>query len=78
MNQSQQVLSHYASAYQQLYKRTPSDLRLVENNWVIVNGTRMRLNELEYLALQLQKENAQQSVQQHDVLHRVIGWLTKH
>ena len=78
MNQSQQVLSHYASAYQQLYKKTPSDLRLIENNWVIVNGARMRLNELEYLTLQLQKENKQQTVQQHGVMQRIVGWLAKH
>lgn len=78
MNQSQQVLSHYANAYQQLYKKTPSDLRLIENNWVVVNGARMRLNELEYLALQLQKEHEQQGVQRRGVMHRVIGWLTKH
>ena len=77
MNQSQQALSHYAHAYQQLYKKSPSDLRMIETGWVLVNGARMRVNELEYLTIQLQKEHEKQIAKRRGVVRRLIGWLAK-
>ena len=80
MNQSQQTqaLRHYAHAYQQLYKKSPSDLRMIESGWVMVNGARMRVDELEYLTIQLQKEHNQQLAKRRGVVQRLIGWLAKH
>ena len=39
---SQQIVTHYAHAYQQLYKRSPKELRILDNGWVNVNGAKMR------------------------------------
>ena len=76
--QSQQALNHYAQAYQQLYKKTPKDLRMLGNGWVSINGARMRTTELEFLTQQLQSEYSQQLVSRRNVVSRLIGWFTKH
>ncbi len=76
--QSQQALNHYANAYQQLYKRTPKDLRMLDNGWVSINGARMRTTELNFLTQQLQMEYRQQHVSRRSVVSRLIGWFTKH
>ena len=74
---SQQALNHYVQAYQQLYKKTPRDLRMLGNDWVSINGARMRTTELEFLTQQLQLEFSQQVVSRRSVVSRLIGWFTK-
>jgi hypothetical protein len=78
LGQSQQAINHYARAYQQLYKRTPKDLRLLADDWVTVNGARMRVVELEFLTRQLETEYRQHMDSRRSVVDRLIGWLTKH
>ena len=75
---SQQALNHYSQAYQQLYKKTPKDLRMLGNGWVSINGARMRTTELEFLTQQLQLEYSQTVVSRRSVVSRLIGWFTKH
>jgi hypothetical protein len=74
-NASEQVMLNYAEAYQRLYNRIPSDLRAVDNEWVIVNGARMRTAELAYLTRQLQREYSQGLAQQKGVVNRLIKWF---
>lgn len=69
------VMHSYAEAYEKLYKRRPRDLRAVDSNWVIVNGARMRINELEILTKQLQMEYKQSMVSKRSVVSRLIGWF---
>lgn len=72
----QRVLSHYTEAYQKLYNRRPRELRPLENGWVLVNGARMRLTELEYLTIQLQREYNQENVEQRrSVVNRLLKWF---
>ncbi len=75
---SDQVLSHYTEAYQKLYNRRPKELRHLENGWVLVNGARMRLTELEYLTIQLQREYNQGTEQRRSVVNRLLGWFKQH
>jgi hypothetical protein len=72
-----QVLVHYAEAYIKLYNRRPKELRPLENGWVLVNGARMRLNELEYLTIQLQRELNQGIEQRRSVVNRLLSWFKK-
>jgi len=76
--QLQQALNHYALAYQQLYKKRPRDLRMLGGDWVIVNGARMRVRELEYLTRQLQYEYSRQHAARRSVVQRLIGWFSGH
>lgn len=78
LNQPQQTLTHYQQAYQQLYKKSPQDLRMLENDHVFVNGAQMCINDLEKMTKQLQYEYQQQLAQRRSVVNRLIGWLNKH
>lgn len=75
--QSEKIISHYAEAYQQLYKRTPKDVRILGNGWVSVNGAKMRVSELEYLTVQLQQEyNQGQTLEQRrSIVNRLLRWF---
>jgi len=65
----------YAEAYQKLYKRMPKDLHALDNNWVVVNGARMRVAELEYLTKQLQLEYSQSIAERRNLVNRVLRWF---
>lgn len=76
MSQSPEILMHnYAQAYEKLYNRRPRDLRAVDSEWVIVNGARMRLNELEHLTQQLQLEYRETLSNKRNVVARLIKWF---
>ena len=72
---SEKAMIHYAEAYQKLYKRMPKDLRALDNNWVIVNGARMRVAELEYLTRQLQQEYSQSLAARKNLVNRLLKWF---
>jgi hypothetical protein len=72
---SEQALNFYASAYQKLYKRIPRDLRAVDHEWVIVNGARMRVGELEYLTRQLEHEYDQSMAQKKNLVMRLLNFF---
>lgn len=71
------VMLNYAQAYQKLYNRMPKDLRLLDQEWVIVNGARMRVSELEYLTRQLLQEYNQTLGQKRTIISRLIQWLKR-
>jgi hypothetical protein len=75
---SDTILSHYSEAYQKLYNRRPKELRQLENGWVQVNGARMRLTELEYLTIQLQREYNQGNEERRSVVNRLLKWFRQH
>lgn len=72
---SEKAMIHYAEAYQKLYKRMPKDLRALDNNWVVVNGARMRVSELEYLTRQLQQEYTQSLAERRGLVNRLLKWF---
>lgn len=72
---SEQVMLHYAEAYEKLYKRMPRDLRALDDDWVVVNGARMRVTELEYLTRQLQQEYRQGLADRRGIVNRLVKWL---
>lgn len=69
------VITQYAEAYQKLYNRLPRDIQNLDNGWVIVNGARMRISELEYLTLQLQQEINQDLLKRRNVVTRLLKWF---
>jgi len=72
---SEKAMMYYAEAYQKLYNRRPKDLRAIDNGWVIVNGARMRVTELEYLTVQLQREFNQGRDERRGVVMRLLKWF---
>ncbi|MEL7435104.1 MAG: hypothetical protein AAFN11_14250 [Chloroflexota bacterium] len=67
------AMHRYAEAYEKLYNRRPRDLRAVDDNWVIVNGARMPVTELELLTHQLILEPLNQAT--HQVTFVISGLL---
>ncbi|HLV34346.1 MAG TPA: hypothetical protein VKY59_04490 [Spirillospora sp.] len=51
---------------------------MLGGDWVIVNGARMRVRELEYLTRQLQYEYSRQHAARRSVVQRLIGWFSGH
>lgn len=75
---AKQALLNYAQAYQQLYQRQPSDLRLLDEEWVVVNGARMRVSELAYITEQLQQEYYRGRDRRRSIVSRLVQWLKQH
>ncbi|MFW5748798.1 MAG: hypothetical protein ACOCYT_04210 [Chloroflexota bacterium] len=48
---------------------------MLDQDWVIVNGARMRVRELEYLTHQMQLEYRQALEQRRGVVQRLMHWL---
>ncbi|MBK8032584.1 MAG: hypothetical protein IPK17_24510 [Chloroflexi bacterium] len=53
----------------------PKDLRALDSNWVIVNGARIQVNELEHLTKRLQHEYDQANIQKKNMVSRLINWF---
>lgn len=69
------VAVNYTEAYRKLYKRIPKDLRVIDHEWVVVNGARMRVTELEYLTRQLQQEYNQGLDERRTMVMRLVRWF---
>lgn len=72
---AEQAIRHYTQAYQKLYKRTPKDMHTLDGDWVVINGARMRIGELQYLTDQLEQEYQQGLEQRRSLINRIVRWL---
>lgn len=72
-NSPERIMHNYIEAYEQLYNRKPKELLAIDREWVVVNGARMRLSELEQLTHQLQLEYKQILAQRRGIVQRLIG-----
>jgi len=68
------IVSSYREAYQKLYNRIPKDL-VMEGDWVIVNGARMKLADLQYLTEQLRVEYDKGIGEKKNVVNRLLKWF---
>lgn len=68
-------MARYLEIYQSLYKRTPSELRDLGANWVLVNGARMTVDELKQLTDQLQRELQQEQTRKRNIVRRLLSWF---
>ncbi|MCA9883492.1 MAG: hypothetical protein KC546_19170 [Anaerolineae bacterium] len=68
------IMIGYIEAYEKLYKRQPTGLRALDREWVLVNGARMRIVELEKLTYQLTLEYGQLQ-EKKSMVSRLIKWF---
>ncbi len=73
--QVEKVMMNYVEAYQKLYHRVPTDVRAIDQEWVIVNGARMRVVELEKLTSHIMQEYEQVVGAKRNVIGRLIKWF---
>jgi len=72
---TEKSMAQYLEIYQSLYRRTPSELRDLGGDWVLVNGARMTLQELEQLTEQLQREFQQEKARKRNLVKRLMTWF---
>jgi hypothetical protein len=73
--QTDRVISHYTSMYQKLYNREPREIRLLDDEWVIVNGARLRVIELISLTERMQQEYEQTIANKRSVVMKLLKWF---
>jgi hypothetical protein len=73
----EQALQGYAAVYHKLYQRVPRDLRVVNAEWVIVNGARMHVNDLVGLTTQLYAEYTRTQDKKKSLVGRLIGFFNR-
>ncbi len=72
---TEKAMAQYLEVYQSLYRRAPSELRDLGSDWVLVNGARMSLAELQQLTEQLQRELQQEQIRKRNVVKRLLTWF---
>ncbi|HLY26946.1 MAG TPA: hypothetical protein VKQ72_11445 [Aggregatilineales bacterium] len=72
---TEKAMAQYLEVYQSLYRRAPSELRDLGSDWVLVNGARMSLAELQQLTEQLQRELQQEQARKRNVVKRLLTWF---
>ncbi len=72
------IIGRYQQLYRKLYFRDPHELRDLGTGWVVVNGVRMQVSELERLTQQMQLQYRQSVAQKRGVVKRLIAWLRNH
>jgi hypothetical protein len=72
---SDRVISHYRAMYQKLYNREPREIRLLDEEWVIVNGARLRVIELLSLTERMQQEYEQTIANKRNVVMKLLKWF---
>ena len=75
VNVSSGAIKRYVQMYRKLYQRDPRELRDLGAGWVLVNGARIQVSELEKLTVQMQSEYYQQVAQKRNVVHKLLRWL---
>lgn len=73
--QIEKLMDNYTEVYQNVYQRSPRDLQILNEDWVLVNGAKMRITELEYLTQQLQLEYNEMRRQKRSLVTRLIQWF---
>ncbi|MEL6151076.1 MAG: hypothetical protein AAFU54_17385 [Chloroflexota bacterium] len=74
-SRTQTTVIRYNQLYKQLYNRDPRGLRVLSNEFVQVNDTKIHIKDLERLNAQLEEEVNARQQQKRSTIMRLIGWL---
>jgi len=73
----EKTMARYLEIYQSLYQRAPRELRDLGNNWVLVNGARMSVDELDNLTVELNREYQQVLANKRSIVKKLLNWFSK-
>ncbi len=73
----EKAMARYMEVYQALYQRAPKELRDLGNDWVLVNGARMKVDELETLTNELNRELQQVLANKRNIVKKLLNWFSK-
>ncbi len=71
------AMAHYLDIYQKLYQRAPRELRDLGKDWVLVNGARMSVDQLESLTGELLNEYEQYLRARRGAVQRLLNWFQR-
>ncbi len=69
-------LADYTQAYRTLYQRNPSEVKDLGGGWVVVNGARMSMRQLEMLTKQLHQEIKKEREAKRSIVKRLLKWFS--
>ncbi len=69
------AMMRFTSAYVKLFKRMPQNLQAIDNNWVLVNGARFQIVELEFLSAHMELQYKLVQQQKRGLIQRLVRWL---
>ena len=69
------AMSRFTSAYVKLFKRMPQDLHVIDGNWILVNGARFQIVELEFLSAHMELQYKLVQQQKRGLINRLVRWL---
>lgn len=72
---SETAIMRFADAYLKLFKRLPQDLHALDSNWIVVNGARFQVVELEFLSAHMELQYKLVQEQKRGLINRLIRWL---
>lgn len=70
-----EAVKSYNTIYERLYQRPPKGLEIIDDQWVMVNGARMSLSELQFLTDRLQQEYQETIAQKRSLVGRLVHWF---
>jgi hypothetical protein len=73
---STEVINEYQKVYLSLYRRSPTELLDLGEDWILVNGARMKTGELHQLTNQLKKELDKTRAAKRSVVRRLLKWFS--
>lgn len=71
------AMARYLDVYQKLYQRAPRELRDLGNDWVLVNGARMSVDQLDSLTGELALEYEQHLRARRGAVQRLLNWFIR-
>ncbi|NLF76515.1 MAG: hypothetical protein GX573_12535 [Chloroflexi bacterium] len=71
------AMARYLDIYQKLYQRAPRELRDLGKDWVLVNGARMSVDQLESLTGELLNEYEQYLRARRGAVQRLLNWFQR-
>ena len=69
------AIMRFSDAYLKLFRRMPQDLHALDSNWIVVNGARFQVVELEFLSAHMELQYKLVQQQRRGLVHRLIRWL---
>ena len=73
----EKAMARYLDMYQKLYHRSPRELRDLGNDWVLVNGARMSVDQLESLTGELALEYERYLKTRRSAVQRLLNWFLR-
>ncbi len=72
---AENAVLQYVQAHERLYGRRPKDIRVLNPDWVLVNGAQIRVGELDHLTRQLILEYNQSMTQRKSLVLKLLNFF---